>query len=98
MANHLSIPQTLTTNFYSTKTRLKKKKKQKQKLCSHISQGYTITTLHLHRHSWTKPWGPNFFFKKNIIIYMGTNFSNFVLENYTFDPLKILLILLRVLL
>ena len=41
---------------------------------------------------------PQFFFKKNIIIYMGTNFSNFVLKNYTFDPLKILLILLRVLL
>ena len=36
--------------------------------------------------------------KKNIIIYMGTNFSNFVLKNYTFAPLKILLILLRVLL
>ena len=29
---------------------------------------------------------------------MGTNFNNFVLENYTFHPLKILLILLRVLL
>ena len=39
---------------------------------------------------------PNFFL--NIIKYMGTNFSNFVLENYTFDPLKILLIFLRVLL
>ena len=38
------------------------------------------------------------FKKKNIIIYMGTNFSNFVLKNYTFAPLKILLILLRVLL
>ena len=36
--------------------------------------------------------------KKNIIIYMGTNFSNFVLKNYIFAPLKILLILLRVLL
>ena len=41
---------------------------------------------------------PQFFLKKNIIIYMGTNFSNFVLENYTFDSLKILLILLGVLL
>ena len=40
---------------------------------------------------------PNFFFK-NIIKYMGTNFSNFVLENYTFVPLKISLILLRALL
>ena len=37
-------------------------------------------------------------FFKNIIKYMGTNFSNFVLENYTFVPLKISLILLRVLL
>ena len=37
-------------------------------------------------------------FLKNIIKYMGTNFSNFVLENYTFVPLKISLILLRVLL
>ena len=36
----------------------------------------------------------NFFFK-NIIKYMCTNFSNFVLENYTFVPLKISLILLR---
>ena len=43
-------------------------------------------------------WPPNFFFFLNIIIYMSTNFSNFVLENYTFDLLKILLILLRVLL
>ena len=34
----------------------------------------------------------------NIIKYMGTNFSNFVLENYTFVPLKISLILLRALL
>ena len=41
---------------------------------------------------------PKIFFLKNIIIYMGSNFSNFVLENYTFAPLKILLILLRVLL
>ena len=40
---------------------------------------------------------PNFFFL-NIIKYMGTNFSNFVLENYTFVPLKISLILLRALL
>ena len=40
---------------------------------------------------------PNFFFL-NIIKYMGTNFSNFILENYTFVPLKISLILLRVLL
>ena len=39
---------------------------------------------------------PKFFF--NIIKYMGTNFSNFVLENYTFVPLKISLILLRALL
>ena len=42
-------------------------------------------------------WPLNFFFF-NIIIYMGTNFSNFVLENYIFAPLKILLIILRVLL
>ena len=42
-------------------------------------------------------WPPKFFFL-NIIIYMSTNFNNFVLENYTFDLLKILLILLRVLL
>ena len=34
----------------------------------------------------------------NIIKYIGTNFSNFVLENYTFVPLKISLILLRALL
>ena len=40
---------------------------------------------------------PKFFFK-NIIKYIDTNFSNFVLENYTFVPLKISLILLRVLL
>ena len=40
---------------------------------------------------------PNLFFL-NIIKYMGTNFSNFILENYTFVPLKISLILLRVLL
>ena len=39
----------------------------------------------------------NFFFL-NIIKYMDTNFSNFVLENYTFVPLKISLILLRALL
>jgi len=38
------------------------------------------------------------FFKKNIIIYMGTNFSNFNFENYTFASLKISLILLRELL
>ena len=37
-------------------------------------------------------------FLKNIIKYMDTNFSNFVLEKYTFVPLKISLILLRVLL
>ena len=37
----------------------------------------------------------NFFFFLNIIKYMCTNFSNFVLENYTFVPLKISLILLR---
>ena len=42
------------------------------------------------------PPPPNFF--KNIIIYMGTNFVNFVLENYTFFLLKISLIILRVLL
>ena len=42
------------------------------------------------------PPPPNFF--KNIIIYMGTNFGNFVLENYTFFLLKISLIILRVLL
>ena len=41
------------------------------------------------------PTPPIFF--KNIIKYMGTNFSNFVLENYTFVPLKISLILLRAL-
>ena len=40
---------------------------------------------------------PNLFFL-NIIKYMGTNFSNFILENYTFVPLKISLILLRALL
>ena len=40
---------------------------------------------------------PKFFFK-NIIKYIDTNFSNFILENYTFVPLKISLILLRVLL
>ena len=33
-----------------------------------------------------------------IIIYMSTNFSNFVLKNYTFAPFKISLILLKVLL
>ena len=37
----------------------------------------------------------NFFL--NIIKYMGINFSNFVLENYAFVPLKISLILLRAL-
>ena len=53
---------------------------------------------HGRSHGWT--WGamapPNFFL--NIIKYMGTNFSNFILENYTFVPLKISLILLRALL
>ena len=39
---------------------------------------------------------PNFFL--NIIKYMDTNFSNFVLKNCTFVPLKISLILLRALL
>ena len=57
---------------------------------------YLIT--HGRSHGWT--WGamapPNFFL--NIIKYMGIDFSNFVLENYTFVPLKISLILLRVLL
>ena len=54
--------------------------------------------------AWTEPWldlggqWPPLIFKKNIIKYMGTNFSNFVLENYTFVPLKISLILLRALL
>ena len=55
-------------------------------------------TRHGRSHGWT--WGgngpPNFFL--NIIKYMGTNFSNFVLENYAFVPLKISLILLRALL
>ena len=54
--------------------------------------------MHGRSHGWT--WGtmaPLIFFK-NIIKYMSTNFSNFVLENYTLDLLKILLILLRVLL
>ena len=54
---------------------------------------------HGRTHGWT--WGamapPNFFFL-NIIKYMGTNFSNFILENYIFVPLKISLILLRALL
>ena len=37
--------------------------------------------------------GPHFFLKKILLyIYICTNFNNFVLENYTFDPLKILLI------
>ena len=39
-------------------------------------------------------WPPLIFFL-NIIKYMCTNFSNFVLENYTFVPLKISLIILR---
>ena len=43
-------------------------------------------------------WPPLIFFFLNIIKYMGTNFSNFVLENYTFVLLKISLILLRALL
>ena len=54
--------------------------------------------------AWTEPWldlgggmaPPNFFL--NIIKYMDTNFNNFVIENYTFVPLKISLILLRALL
>ena len=41
---------------------------------------------------------PPKFFLKNIIKYIDTNFSNFVLENYTFVLLKISLIILRVLL
>ena len=59
--------------------------------------------IKMYLETWREPWldlggnGPPFFFL-NIIIYMGTNFSNFILENYTFDPLKILLILLRLLL
>ena len=54
--------------------------------------------------AWTEPWldlggnGPPNLFFLNIIKYMGTNFSNFILENYTFIPLKISLILLRALL
>ena len=54
--------------------------------------------MHGRSHGWT--WGtmaPLIFFK-NIIKYMSTNFSNFVLKNYTFAPLKILLNLLIVLL
>ena len=51
--------------------------------------------VHGQSHGWT--WPPLIFFK-NIIKYMGTNFSNFVLENYTFVPLKISLILLKLLL
>ena len=55
---------------------------------------------HGRSHGWT--WGGNgpplIFFFLNIIKYMDTNFSNFVLENYTFVPLKISLILLRALL
>ena len=56
--------------------------------------------------TWREPWldwrggwlmAPKFL-KKNIIIYMGTNFRNFVLESYTFAPLKISLILLKLLL
>ena len=58
-----------------------------------------VSCGHGRSHGWT--WGamapPNFFFL-NIIKYMGTNFSNFVLENLTFVPLKISLILLRALL
>ena len=41
---------------------------------------------------------PPKFFLKNIIKYIDTNFSNFILENYNFVPLKISLILLKVLL
>ena len=54
--------------------------------------------MHGRSHGWT--WGtmaPLIFFK-NIIKYMDINFSNFVLEKYTFVPLKISLILLRALL
>jgi len=36
--------------------------------------------------------------KNNIIIYMSSNFSNFVLENYTFAPFKLSLIILIALL
>ena len=60
---------------------------------------YMYLLIHGRSHGWT--WGGNgplYFFFLNIIKYMGTNFSNFVLENYTFVPLKISLILLRVLL
>ena len=45
------------------------------------------------QYAWTEPWldlafnaPPPFL---NIIIYMGTNFNNFVLENYSLTPLKI---------
>ena len=51
-----------------------------------------------HGWTWGGQWPPQICFLKNIIIYMDTNFSNFVLENYTFVPLKISLILLKVLL
>ena len=54
-----------------------------------------------HHLAWTEPWldlgaippPPQNFFFLNITIYMGTNFSNFILENYIFAPLKITLIL-----
>ena len=39
-----------------------------------------------------------YFFFFNIIKYMGTNFINFILENYAFVPLQISLIILRTLL
>ena len=56
------------------------------------------TSAHGPSHGWI--WGDNApkFFLKNIIKYIDTNFSNFVLENYTFVLLKISLILLKVLL
>ena len=71
----------------------------------HPTQFLSFRDFYFWVETWTKPWldlggqwPPLIFFFLNIIKYMDTNFSNFVLENYTFVPLKISLILLRALL
>ena len=61
--------------------------------CCHSLLTWTVTWLDLGVNG-----PPNLKKKKYIYIYICTNFNYFVLKNYTFIPLKILLTLLGVLL